>query len=246
MNTKSRGGVVILAAMIGLGLAVTGCSDKSKMRLIIDSIKSSSVGNVESDFVEADMMGNFGTSHCSAIQDTVKASVHVEAPGSWSVPTLANHNNPANTFGPPSYGMWVTGFKTEYFYYDPNDGSLRGPVSGLGVTTSNMHLYLKPMDTLDKEIFVPAATFNVKAWCARATCQGLPGFPGPGFVSRVICRITLFGNDETGKNISATGDILMYLYDYGPYPVIPSGGSVAAEDLCVYSTLTGYWTGICQ
>ena len=61
----------------------------------------------------------------------------------------------------------------------------------------------------------------------------------------MIGRVTLLGEDETGKKLSASADILMYLYDYGPYPVVPASGPPGPDDTCVFDTLTSYWTGFC-
>jgi hypothetical protein len=231
---NARGQIRLLMTGILLAVAMTGCSDKSRMVLNIRSILTKGSGALLSGlpYLEADMMGDTNLSHCSTIQDQVEVTVNLESPGLLTDPTTANRNLTTGTFGPTVSGF-ITGFRLEYFYFDPNDGALRGPVSGLTVNTTNIHQKVYA-NAGDVGIVIPVTTFNVKAWCARATCGGNPGFAGPGYVSRMIIRITMLGEDQTGKKLSAQGDIAVYLYDYGPYPQpVAGGGQPAADDTCL-------------
>lgn len=243
MNIVRRSSSLLLTMLL-LGTTQTGCSDKSRMRLAIQSIVGAEQHNLDANYLEVDMMGNFASSHCSSIQDSVRVAVRLESPGTLTPGDITTNSVAIGNVG-PTLGAFVTGFRLEYFYYDPNDGALHGPVPGLTVNTTNLHQRVVA-NLGDAAFNIPLVSYNLKAWCARATCASIPGFPGPGYVSRVIARVTILGEDETGKKLSAQGDMLVYLYDYGPYPVAPVGGVLAPDDSCFGNTLQGYWTGTCN
>src|SRR4026207_2086701 len=139
MNTSRRSIQFMVAASFA-GLLLAGCSDKSRMLLQIESILTSGSGNLFAGlpYLEVDMMGNTSLSHCSVVQDTVIVTCNLESPGVFSNPTVANRGLTTGTFGPTVSGV-ITGYRLEYFYFDPNDGALHGPVSGLTVDLKNIH-----------------------------------------------------------------------------------------------------------
>lgn len=243
MNTVSnRFRMMVTGTM--LAVALGGCSDQSRMRLVINSILGDLGDNSGKPYLEVDLMGNFSNAHCATIQDTVTVSVSVQSPGSLTGATLSSQNLVGGAVGPTLSGA-ITGYRLDYYYYDPNDGTLHGPVQGLSLTSPNMYQRL-PANAGSTAVILALATFNLKAWCSRATCQGAAGFPGPGYVSRVIGRITMYGEDESGKKLSTQGDMMIYLYDYGPGPAAPINGVLVAGDECWGTTLSSYWDGFCR
>jgi len=217
---------MLAAAMIVMGAGFSGCSDRSRLVMLINGIVGTVAPNVNKSYLEVDTIGSL-TAPCTPIQDPVRVTVGVDAPG---------------TVG-PSFNAWVTGFQVDYYYYDPNDGTLHGPVSGLSISAANLHERVVEGGTVDIEI--PVVSFNVKAWSQRVGCASVPGFGGPGTISRMIGRITMSGVDYTNKKLSAQGDILIYLYDYAPGPVLPSSPS-DTTNWCFFSTPQSYWASICH
>ncbi len=197
-------------------LTMAGCSDNSRMNLRIQKIEGTDPGNANKTFIEADLIGS-ADSNCCAIQDAAKVELDLDAPG---------------TLG-PSLEAFITGYEIEYFYYDPADGQLKGPVSTLGVSIS-LRESITPSGLVTIEF--PVATSAVKAWSVGVTCAGVPGFAGSSPVKRMIARITVRGEDLTGKKLSAQGSILLYLADYAPYPTAPTGTITPCVDGCFGQT----------
>jgi len=191
---KKMGGLfLVLAAM-----AAAGCSDKSSMRFTIDSITESGGSK---PYMETDLQGNMADSTCSIIQDPAAITVRLEKPG---------------TIG-PQYEAYVKNVVIDYYYYDPNDGQLKGPVALLSSKQYNINLRVDA--GLPMLFLVPVASFVVKAWSQGMDCSGIPG-SSAGIVNRMVARITVNAEDGTGKKLSAQGSIMLYLFDYGPGPVI--------------------------
>ena len=175
-------------------LVAVGCSDKSAMRFTIDSITSSS-GNA---YIECDLIGNHSPD-CSLIMDPATITVRLEKPG---------------TIG-PQYEAYIRNVVVDYYYYDPNDGQLKGPVGLLSSKQYNYNLRVESGGI--KEFSVPVASFLVKAWSQGVACSGVPGYSA-GIVDRMVARVTVNAEDGTGKKLSAQTSLQLFLYDYGPAP----------------------------
>ena len=176
---------------------IAGCSDKSRMRFYIQSIYQEASSK---NYVEADLIGS-KTDPCNIVQEYVSVTVKCEAPG---------------TVG-PKYGVIVKSYYLDYYYFDPADGQYKGPIGMLNFSAGNMGVRVDPKSTA--VITVPVAQFAVKAWANKVGCTGLGAYSGSAVrVDRMVARITLNGEDLTGKTVSAEGTVLIYLYDYGPGP----------------------------
>ena len=201
MNRKGRTKQLVrwgLAVAACLGL---GCSDRSRMNLYIDRISGASAPNNGKTYLEVDLIGN-DSDQCNIIQDTVTV--------------LVRETDPSTLSGTPVPSAFITGYQAQFFYYDPADGQLKGPVTELTLNSTNAREHLFSGESLG--ITIPLVTYGVKAWSQGVLCGGRYGYPGPGGVNRMISRITMVGEDSTGKKLSASGDIMFYLYNYGPYP----------------------------
>ncbi len=224
---RSAAWLGLFGIMVALGSA--GCSDRSRMSLQIQSIKGASAGNDNRTYLEVDLMGD-ADAPCLTIQDAVTVSVELIANG---------------TVG-PTFSGYLTGYKLEYFYYDPNDGVLRGPVGGLTLKDGNLSQRVAANASVD--VTLPLVSFRVKGWTQRVTCGDNPGFPGPGSVSRMIARVTVYGKDADNKEISDQGNILVYLYDYGPAPSAPdplTGVYPVGSECGVFGGSTNrYWSAV--
>jgi len=176
---------------------VAGCSDKSAMRFTIESITENTTSK---PYIEADLVGNLVASPCATIQDPASVTVRLEKPG---------------TIG-PEYAANVKNVVIDYYYYDPNDGQLKGPVGLLSSKQYNISVNVESGST--KTFVVPVGSYLVKTWSQGLNCSGVPGYSG-GVVDRMVARITVNAEDGTGKKLSAQGSIMLYLYDYGPGPV---------------------------
>jgi len=199
--------VARIAFVLLAAFSLAACSDKSPLKFYIDGVEDSLVPG--KNYIEADLAGNISDA-CTTVQEKANVKVRLAAPG---------------TVG-PSLDATLTGYTVDYFYFDPNDGQLKGPVALLSFSQGNLGMRLAANST--GTVLVPIATYLVKAWSYGLTgpsCFGVPGFPGPGVVDRMIARVTVNGEDSTGKRLSAQGSILLFLYDYGPYPVT---GSICA------------------
>jgi hypothetical protein len=180
-------------------LVVVGCSDKSAMRFTIDSLTGYGTAvNAGKPYIECDLVGNF-TSDCATIMDPVAVTVRLEKPG---------------TIG-PEYEAYVKNVVIDYYYYDPNDGQLKGPVGLLSAKQYNINLRVEAGAT--GTFTVPVASFLVKAWSQGVACSGVPGYSA-GVIDRMVARVTVNAEDGTGKKLSAQGSIQLYLYNYGPAP----------------------------
>jgi len=209
-------------AIISLLVLLGGCSDKSSMRLYIQSIVGMDT-NKGRNYIEADLIGNF-TADCGVIQDQVTITLGLESSGS----IVGNQPNGR-----------IDGVEIQYFYYDPNDGQLKGPVTGLSSATSNLRMPIMVGKTTD--LTLAAVTYNCKAWSQGVTCHGIPGFSG-GKVDRVILKFVVRGTDDSGKSMTADGSIMVYLYDWGPGPVKPAAG---ADPGCYNELPAQFWSGWC-
>lgn len=195
---KLRSISAVTAALSAIVLA--GCSDNSNMRFVIDSITDAS--STSKNYLEADVVGS-ASNACTTIQEQVKVTVRLEKPGSVG----------------PSLDARVTAVTAEYFYYHPVNGQLLGPVTLLGSKNSNYSAYLTADQTTS--FLVPVATYLVKTWSyGYSDCFGVPRSADLGVmvVDRMVVRITVDAEDDTGKKLTAQGSILLYLQDYGPYP----------------------------
>ncbi|MEK7767860.1 MAG: hypothetical protein AAB368_16640, partial [bacterium] len=136
------------------------------------------------------------------------------------------------------------GYEGAYYYYDPVDGALKGPVAALGIANSNM---------VDRLLFNEASTVNipivptrVKMWSVGVTCGAIPGYSTTTRVSRMIVQITMRGQDDTGKDLSAQGNIAVNLEDIAPGPLKPTGGATTADNFCYGMSFQAYWQGYCK
>jgi len=132
--------------------------------------------------------------------DPVVITVRLEKPG---------------TIG-PEYEAYIKNVVIDYYYYDPNDGQLKGPVSLISSKQYNYNLRVEASST--KVFTVPVASFLVKAWSQGVACSGVPGYSA-GVIDRMVARVTVNAEDGTGKNMSAQASIQLFLYNYGPSPV---------------------------
>jgi len=186
----------VLLALAAGAWVMTGCSDKSSMRFSITNVS----GN-HGSYIDSDVAGNANDPDIT-LQDVATVTASLEKPG---------------TVG-PGIGGTINNVVVDYYYYDPNDGALKGPVSLLSAKQYNFSISLSSNGSAT--FSVPVGTFVVKSWTyGYSDCFGVPGFRN-GIVDRVIARITVNATDDTGKKLSAQGSIMMYIYDWGPYPRI--------------------------
>jgi hypothetical protein len=213
------------AAIITLLILLGGCADKSPMRLYIQSIVGTGE-NTDKNYIEADLIGNIKADPCSVIQDQVIIVLNLEKAGTLGDQPKAR----------------IDGCEIQYFYYDPNDGQLKGPVANLTTNVSNIRT---PVSIgLPARLLVAAVTFNCKSWSQGVTCHGVTGFAGPGTVDRMVLKFIVRGTDDTGGALTAEGNIMVYLYNYGPGPIAPSPGSTpTTSNWCYGLSSPAYWTG---
>ncbi len=244
MSHLVRSSVLSLSAFALFSLA--GCSDQSPYTMKVTEIKpaSSNSANATSSSMEIDIVGNFGTSPCSAVQDQASITVTVESPRSTTLPIG------------PSLGARLTGYRVDYYYYDPNTGALSGPVSFLAVDSQNMSVPVNATsgDTHKFTFNIPLVSFAIKAWSVGAPYQGYAGYGGGRYVDRIVARVTVIGEDSTGKKLSGDGSMLLYFYDYGPGPSAPTDpilGPFTSSNVCYYqrgtsilTTPLSYWLGL--
>lgn len=211
-------------AFLLLGFVVAGCSDQSRMNMYVDRITSSG-GTV--GYIEADWIGS-ANSHCGTIQDPALITVRLDSPGAVG----------------PALDARTTGVSIDYYYSDPTDGIQRGPVAGLGVFDPN---YRETLPANSQTTFsVPAVTYKVKAWAAGVPIAGSPTAAGGLLIRRMVAVVTISAEDGTGKKLSATGRVLIYLDDTGPYPVAPvPPAPPAAGDECYpfVGAPFAFWSG---
>lgn len=200
--------VPALLAFALFGLA--GCSDQSRYVMSITQIVPSfaSVSD-NTTSLEADLVGNFSASGCQTVQDMATVTVRVEHPGSGGIG--------------PYLGAWLTSYRVDYFYYDPITGSLAGPVTSL-TTTSAIRIQAGAQGSgfMTANLDVPIGTYDLKAWSVGASRNGRAGYagavPGSVWVERVVARVSVTGEDTTGKILTAEGSMLVHLDNYGPGP----------------------------
>lgn len=227
----------LAAAILATATLGAGCSDKSPMKLYIDSVtgvastiaQGIQTGMDDKGFIEADMMGSNSAAPCTPVgADMANVKVRLMQPG---------------TIG-PTLNAFITSYQLDYFYFDPADGVLRGPVPRLGVYTSDLHLLLVSNSQTDFNI--PAVPRRVKIWSVGVTCGGITGFGGPIRPNRMLARITLNGEDETGQKLTAQANVLIYLEDYPAFPTPPTAGAPLTNDnYCFGMTYPAYWSGYC-
>ncbi len=219
MMLYRRMGVVLAGLAAGAGL-LSGCSSQSKMNLTITRMYES--GSSGKPWIEADVYGAKGAA-CLTVQEPAEIEIANEAPG---------------TLG-PSLDSMINRAVVEYFYFNPNSGNLEGPTKALTLVVDNLAVRVTAGATA--QFTLPIATLLMKRWCYNINCASaayVPGFPGPGFIERLVARVTLSGKDSTAKVFSTTGSISVYLYDYGPAPsgppflCPPVTGAAAAAFLC--------------
>jgi hypothetical protein len=179
-------------------LAASGCSDRSRLLLTIERITADQEGTKQ--YIEADLFGS-AEDACLTLQEPAFVQVRLEGPG---------------TVG-PQFDAVLTNYTVEFFYFDPADGLLKGPVGLLALRQANLGQRLQRGTASTLQI--PVATYVVKTWSYGIACSGITPYPGPGVVDRMLARITVSGEDLTGAALSASGGILVLLYDYGPAPV---------------------------
>lgn len=201
MKFKTVAGLVLAGILVPATMAVLGgCSDNSRLRMYITGIT-----------VDSDQYGDLEL--CSTQVEVASVGVAIEQPG---------------TVG-PYLDAFVTGYSIEYFYYDPRDGVLKGPVSWLTVDTASIHSSYSPIE-------VPIGTHALKAWAIGNSCGGKPGFDG-GVVQRMTARVTVRAEDTTGKKMYADGSITLYLNN----ALATTTGNTCAGGL----TLPDYWRYRC-
>ncbi len=223
---KAPKAIAGLSFMLALAVFVSGCSSRSQFDIFITSIVGGEGVNKDKEYLECDIIGS-EENGCTAIQDTISVAVALEDPQVLG-PTLA---------------VYLTGYTLEYFYFDPADGGLKGPIPGLTLRGTNMRII---MPTSGEATFTAAPmTFRFKTWSVGVTCHDLIGFGGVDNVSRVIIRITVHAEDTTGKTSSASGSILAYLYDYAPAPLDPSSSTDVSKTWCYGMTPEAYWSALC-
>jgi len=227
MRAQRAGWKPLLAVMLpAVAGWLAGCSDNSPLHMYVDGV----TGNSGAAYMDVDLVGG-SADNCAPQVDLATASVRLEQPG---------------LFGPALYGF-ITGYRVEFFYIEPASGSSVGPVSWLAFSESNMRDIIYSTATVS----VPVATFQVKAWASGAACNGIAGHSG-GVVRRMVARITILGEDATGKKLSAQGNISMYLNDLPPYPTAAG----TTDDTWCYKYYAfpsqaatdpgGYWTDVCR
>jgi hypothetical protein len=222
---KGKRTVSGIAFLLSLAILISGCSSRSQLKLYVRSIVGTSGDNLNKEYLECDIIGsNLGG--CTSIQDQVSVTVELDAPGSLG----------------PSLGAYLTGYTIEYFYFDPADGALRGPVSDLTVYGTNMKV---PISTGTAVIDLAAVTFRFKTWSVGVDCHDVTGYTGLDNITRFIIRITIHGEDTTGKTMSADGSILAYLYDYAPGPLDPQVSNDTTRTWCFNMTPEAYWSALC-
>src|SRR6266536_1465504 len=118
MNMTRRS-IRLLALGMLTAISAAGCSDKSRLNIVITGIHDSA--SVAKTYIEADVFGNT-TKACATIQET--ARIEVEQQGH-------------STIG-PSYGARINRAVVDYFYYEPTDGILKGPNTGLTLVLDNL------------------------------------------------------------------------------------------------------------
>lgn len=220
--------VLALIPLMLFGLA--GCSDQSRYVMNITTIQPASSTGLGS--MQADLVGNLTVNPCAVVQDLATVTVRVEHPGSLDIG--------------PALGAWLTGYRVEFFYYDPITGALTGPISFLTSTSENLRIPagVHGSGVMTVSISLPLVTFGLKAWSVGATYNGYAGYPGavPGsiWVERVVARLTVTGEDTTGKKLSAEGSMLVYLENFGPGPDVP-GATVTAANWCYGIDMWSYW-----
>ncbi len=208
-------GMRLGAVLPAVVLWLAGCSDTSRLNMYVDSIKGVDGTNVGKSYIEADIVGG-PVNYCLPIQDQASVTVKLEQPG---------------TVGPTLSG-YVTGYRIDYYYYHPENGSLQGPVTWMSSDQAVAH---QPVST--SVVFtVPVVTFEVKAWAVGLACPGIPVHQGVANIQRVLARVTVLAEDATGKKLSAQGSITVYLNDYAPARL--------AGDTCVVMTAPAYWSAV--
>lgn len=218
--------VCLTLALVGLA----GCSDQSRYVMSITQITplSTNGGNT----MQADLIGNFSSAACSVVEDLASVVVQVERPSASSVG--------------PNLGSYVTGYSVEYYYYEPTTGVLSGPVSFLTTRADNLRMQpsVGGFGTATLVLQIPMVTYELKAWSSGATRNGIAGYGGALRVNRVIAKLTVTGEDTTGKRMSADGSILISLNDYavGPTARLP-GDPVTSSNCCYNDSPFTFWSG---
>ena len=222
---KGPKAIATIGITLGLIASLSGCSSRSPLSIYIASITGTDQANYQRTYLECDIIGS--EDHpCTAVQDMIRVDVQVED---------------AESLG-PTLDVYMTGFTVEYFYFDPTDGSLKGPVPELTMRGTNLRLYFE--DGYN-EFQVPAVTYRVKTWSVGVTCHDLIGYGGVDNVTRLIIRVTVYAEDATGKTTSASGSMLAYLYDYAPPPLDPSVSQDTDRTWCYGITPEAYWSALC-
>ena len=211
----------LLVALLfsGVSAALSGCSDQSRMNMYVDRI-TDATGSL--GYVEADWIGSTANP-CSVVQEQAKVTIRLDSPGSVG----------------PVLDARTTGVTVEYYYSDPTDGVLRGPVSALGFYDPNYREYLKAGTVTT--LVIPIANFKLKAWSVGLPIAGSPTAAGGLLIRRFVALVTVSAEDGTGKKLSAAGRIMLYLDDYGPSPD-PPGATVTASNWCYNYDPLSYWT----
>ena len=162
-----------------VGVMVTaGCSDKPRVKLYIEGVADTA--NPAKNFIEADLHGS-QASACSTIQETATVTLRVSAQG---------------TIG-PQQDVMIYSYTVNYFYFDPTDGQVKGPVALLAFTVNDVNLRVNQGTTSD--VLIPVATFLLKTWSYGLSCFGIAGYSGTGVVDRMIAQITVEGETIAGK-----------------------------------------------
>lgn len=222
------------ATVLAVLFFFAGCSDKSRMNLRILEILGESQGNSGGTFIQADLMGQVNGLPCTALAiDTVRVTLLIEKAGSVG----------------PTFDAYVTAYNIDYFYYDPRDGQLRGPIGELAVRDTNIREYL-PVNRQER-IVVPVVPMKAKMWAVGVTCpvHGLnTAWPDPATrIWRMVARIMIIAEDETGKTASDHGDILIHFDNYAPDPVAPvAGAAETVDNWCWDETFQSYWAAYCR
>lgn len=222
---KAHKAVFGVSLLLALATFISGCSSRSQLKIYVSSIVGAEGTNYSKDYLECDIIGS-DQDGCTAIQDTVLVSVVVDRPGILG----------------PSLDVYITGYTLEYFYFDPADGALKGPIPGLTLAGTNLRL---SMASGGASFPVAALTYRFKTWSVGVDCHDLAGYGGTENVSRIIVRITVHAEDTTGKTLSADGSILAYLYDYAPAPLDPSSSNDVSKTWCYGMTPEAYWSALC-
>jgi hypothetical protein len=217
-----RAGRALVLGAAGLAaVGISGCSDTSPMKLYIDNISPIDATDVNQTFVQSDMIGG-GGGPCLASQDSIAVEVRLQ--------------RPTSVVNGPSLDAFLTGYRVEYFYNDPIDGTLRDAGPLLALSSNSLHMVnISTTGALVELVVVP---FAVKAWAAGVACQGIPARTGTGTVSRMVAKVTILGEDTTGKALSAEGSVVIYLTDL---PLFPAG-----TDPCIGQSPATYWGNFCR